>query len=123
MFKSGSQLCSLFVTLLTCCNPTVPVALWNEFKESICDDLERTLQRTFPAMNHPTQEEVFDYGLHLIDTLLFGLGRSLLDFPGMPRSVMNWEQRAPFNQFIMEQLNYDRDEETRRCQTNVARFT
>ena len=122
-FKSGSQLRSLFVTLLTCCHPTSPVALWNEFKESICDDLERTLQRTFLGMDHPTQEEVFDYGLYLIDSLLFGLARGLSDFPGMPRSVMNWEQRAPHNQFIMEQLNYDRNEETRKCQRNVALFT
>ena len=122
-FKSGSQLRSLFVTLLTCCHPTSPVALWNEFKESICDDLERTLQHTFPGMDHPTQEEVFDYGLYLIDSLLFGLARGLSDFPGMPRSVMNWEQRAPHNQFIMEQLNYDQNEETRKCQRNVALFT
>jgi len=74
-------------------------------------------------MEHPMQEEVLDYGLHLINSLLFGLGKSLSDFPGMPPSVMNWEERAPYNQFIMEQLNYDRNKETRTCQRNVARFT
>jgi hypothetical protein len=113
----------LFVTLLTHCHPTSPVALWDEFKESFCDDLERTLQRTFPRMEQPTQEQVFDYGLYLIDSLLFQLSKSLSDFPGMPRSVMNWEQQAQYNRLIMEQLDYDRNEETRKGQINVALFT
>jgi hypothetical protein len=37
---TGSQLQSLFVTMLLHCHPTSPEALWDEFKEHICDDLQ-----------------------------------------------------------------------------------
>jgi hypothetical protein len=120
---SGSQLHQLFVTLLTHCHPASPVALWNEFKEHICDDLAHRIQREYRHPN-PTQESVCDYGLFLIDQLLLHHNTSLSDFPEMPTPQEDWthpgEQR---NRLIRELENYDPEEEGKICQENLTKFT
>src|SRR6266581_6121862 len=74
--QTGWTLRQLFTSILLHCHPTHPEALWNEFCASICDDLARTLiwRRLHQA---PTQEEVYDYGLHLIEELICQAGRDM----------------------------------------------
>jgi len=61
---SGHQLRNLFVIILRDCSPSDPLALWMQFRDKICDDLRYALQHR-NLRQHPTQEEVFDYGLIL----------------------------------------------------------
>jgi hypothetical protein len=102
--QSGHQLRSLFVTILAACDPTEPAVLWERFKENICDDLHRTLQRK--GINNPTVDQVYDYGLYLIEQTLERQNKSLKDFPPMPLPQGNWNQRFG-NHLINEQLDYD----------------
>jgi hypothetical protein len=66
--QSGRQLHNLFVTILRDCSPSDPAALWLHFRSKICDDLRWALQQENICQN-PTEEDVFDYGLYLIDKL------------------------------------------------------
>ena len=59
----------------------------------------------------PTEEQVFNYGLYLIDVLLHNKNRSLQDWPAMPIPQHNW-QAVVGNRLIAEQLSYDNEEQT-----------
>ena len=73
-----------------------------------------TLDMLFRPKNiilDPTEEQVFDYGLYLIDVLLHNKNRSLQDWPAMPPPQHNW-QAVVGNRLIAERLSYDNDEQT-----------
>ena len=59
---------------------------------------------------NPTEAQVQDYGLFLINQMLIGSGKTLQDFPPMPMPVMDWMVLAN-NQLIVEQRDYNQDEE------------
>ena len=119
--QTGSQLRSLFATLLLHCHPTTPGDLWNQFKDNICDDLLRAIPRIYPQRQDPTAEDVFDYGLYLLNKVLIKSGKCLRDFPSMPVFVQNWGVIAT-NSLMQEQLDYDPVELDRVVATNVAKF-
>jgi hypothetical protein len=110
---TGTQLRSLFVTILLFCCPQNPVDLWNNFKDSFCDDLQRRLQRSGVQNVQPGDE--IDYGLYLIEQLLQRSSSSLSNFPGMPMPQKTWEHVGR-NCLITEQHAYDRDTERRKQQ-------
>ena len=106
--KSGSQLRHLFTTLLLFCTPAQPNMLWSRFRDKICDDLRYKLgqlQRTTVS-----QDDIYDFGLYLIDNILKDSGHSLSDFPSMPRSHLNWSGSIN-NRLISEQMDYDSENE------------
>ena len=92
------------------CSPSDPLALWMKFRVNICDDLRHALHSKNIILD-PTEEQVFDYGLYLIDVLLCNKNRSLQDWPAMPLPQHNW-QAVVGNRLIAEQLSYDNDEQT-----------
>ena len=119
--QTGYTLCHLFTTILYHCNPTSPGALWNEFKHYICDDLLYKLQALYPDRNF-TQDEVYDYGLYLIDNILRNWGTQLSNIADMPQIVGDWTMVADGNRLLREQLNYNREELVQRVATNVRQF-
>ena len=56
----------------------------------------------------PTDKDIYDYGLFLLDQNLGDSGHSLEDFPSMPQPVHDWAA-LDINCLIAEQLNYNRD--------------
>lgn len=117
----GYTLRMLFATILFHCNPTSPGNLWNEFKRNICDDLLYRLSNIYPNRDF-TQDDVCDYGLHLINHVLRSWGTQLSDFPGMPEIMQNWGVVAEGNRLINEQLDYNREELAARVTVNTAQF-
>jgi PIF1-like helicase/Helitron helicase-like domain at N-terminus len=101
--QTGSQLRSLFASILRHNNPSQPAALWDHHKAKLCDDLHHTLTH----LNHPdpTEEQIFDYGLYLIDCILSKMGKRLSDFPPMPLPQHQWQ--ALGNLLLQEELDYD----------------
>jgi hypothetical protein len=73
--QTGSQLCYLFVRIIRDCAPAQPELLWERFKEHICDDLRYALRHK--GIQDPTEHQVYDYGLYLIDKTLKLRGTSL----------------------------------------------
>ena len=119
--QMGYTLRMLFATILFHCNPTSPGALWDQFKHHICNDLMYRLTNIHPNCDF-AQEEVYDYGLHLIDHVLRNWGTQLADIPGMPQIVGNWGVVAEGNRLINEQLNYNREDLAARVTVNTAQF-
>ena len=119
--QMGYTLRMLFATILFHCNPTSPGALWDQFKHHICNDLMYRLTNIHPNRDF-AQEEVYDYGLHLIDHVLRNWGTQLADIPGMPQIVGNWGVVAEGNRLINEQLNYNREDLAARVTVNTAQF-
>ena len=72
----GGQLRKLFVTILCDCFSTNPRALWDDFKSYLCDNLANYLRHN-SDIHEPTQEQIYDCGLYLIDKLLSVFGKGL----------------------------------------------
>lgn len=104
VMKTGFQLRNLFSTILLFCNPSQPNILWHEFKAHICDDLAYKL-RTLNILD-PTEDQIFDFGLYLINKNLGLQAKSLQHFPPMPLSTGQWDEIIG-NTLIAEQRNYD----------------
>lgn len=108
---TGERLRHLFVTILLFCNPSQPELLWDEFRDRMCDNLCHRLTTRY-GFSDPTEEQVYDYGLYIVDDWLSSGGRSLKDWPSMPQPSYDWS-RLSDNPLIVEQLNYDQEGECR----------
>ncbi|OBZ80812.1 ATP-dependent DNA helicase pif1, partial [Choanephora cucurbitarum] len=98
LFSSGDSFRSLFVTTLNFGQLIDPHTLWMQFHNSMCDDLVHKLQLLFlqNQLNTSTDDSAFydghpplGYGLHLIDSKLIELSRSLDEF-GLPTFKHDW---------------------------------
>jgi hypothetical protein len=102
--QTGSQLRHLFTTLLLFCSPSEPKTLWLSFRDKICDDLRYRLRNL--GRTAVTEMNVYDFGLHLIDSILHDSGHSLSDFSSMPLPQLDWSSTT-HNRLISQQLNYN----------------
>ncbi|ETW76214.1 hypothetical protein HETIRDRAFT_455741 [Heterobasidion irregulare TC 32-1] len=68
----------------------------------------------------PTQEDVFDYGLYLLDKVLTGMGKRLIDYPPMPLPLQDWNQAA--NVLLQDELNHDYVALWEQVETNLLTF-
>ncbi|KIK22849.1 hypothetical protein PISMIDRAFT_101652, partial [Pisolithus microcarpus 441] len=59
----GFQLRRLFVIILVHGAPVDPNLLWEASRDHLCDDLNCHLMRVL-NIPEPTQEQIYDYGLH-----------------------------------------------------------
>ena len=100
--KSGKQLCLLFVTILKDCVPFFPEALWDQFKEYIT--LKYELQNK--GFENPSDDQLWDYGLYLIDQDLHEDRKALNDLPPMPLPQLGWAD-LDGNRLLAEQLAYN----------------
>ena len=116
--QSGEQLRHLFALLLLSCTPTQPVQLWNNFRSHICDDIRAHLRSS--GWENPQDEDVYDYGLWLLNAILLKHGKDL-SCVQMPLPDRDWSGQAG-NGLIGEQLNYDRDQERLSAEQRVPRL-
>src|ERR1700733_6483233 len=109
--------------ILTQCEPAEPNILWHTFRVNLCDDLERQIPRLFPHCQNPTQDDVFDYGLFLIQCLLIERDKSLEQY-NLPLPVGHWQQelRSGSNRLIDEQRSYDIQLEAQHYIENEAKL-
>ena len=112
----GSRLRQLFASLLLFVQVDRPEELWHRFRGNICDDLRHHLQQM--GYHQVSQDDVYDYGLHLIAKILMQSGRSLPD--RMPQPQRNWQSAIDHaNPLIAEQLDYDRQHERERASVRI----
>ena len=90
--QTGNQLHQLYATILLFCNPSSPLNLWTEFKVHSCDDLRYQIQHNFANFidGEITENNIYDYGLCLIDQILKKSGKSLTNFPDLPAVTGAW---------------------------------
>jgi len=101
--QSDASLRRLFATMLIFCQLSAPETLWDQYHNTICDDL-------FVCVPNPTVLRIHDFGLFLLNHLLGESGYSLENFPKMPLCHDNWSQ-VTNNYLITEQLTYDIESE------------
>ena len=111
----------LFAAIIFHCNLTSPGVLWNQFKYNICKDLLYKLTAIYPNHNF-AQDDIYNYGLHLIDDVLHKWGTQLSHVFGIPQVMGNWGVVAEGNRLINEQLSYNIGELTDRVMVNMAQF-
>src|SRR5271155_3649723 len=97
------------VTIFRDCSPSDPLALWLEFRANICDDIHHTLQSR-AIINNPTEDQVFDYGLYLINRILRAGNKELGHWPAMPLPQFDWNL-AVANRLVADQRSYHLDEQ------------
>ena len=111
IMQTGAQLRSLFASMLTHCDLTRPENLWEEFRAHICDDIRYQLQHQW-NIPEPTDEQVYDFGLHLLEHILHYSSKSLeVDFLSMPRSIMDWGEVEGPNRLITGERNYNQGQQ------------
>ena len=64
-------------------------------------------------------EEVYNFGLYLINDLLHKAGHSLQDFPLMPLPQHDWNAQIG-NSLIAKHLAYDQDEQQVLAEQHIA---
>ncbi|XP_055908459.1 uncharacterized protein LOC129943200 [Eupeodes corollae] len=83
--QSPRQIRDLFAILLMFCQPTEPKSLWEEFKESMCEDIlyqARSEQRNNELL---FSDDIFNQGLILIEDKLLMLSDKRIDEYGLPK--------------------------------------
>ena len=118
--QTGTSLRQLFASLLLFCSPTHPNKLWTQFRDFICDDLAHRI-RTRYHIDHPSQDQIYDLGLYLLEGILKSSGKSLASFHPMAQPVFNWDLHTG-NALITEQLDYNREEESNIATTMVPQL-
>jgi hypothetical protein len=119
--QTGCQLRHLFVTILLFSAPAEPTELWLEFRHLICDDLEYQLHQLGRTI--VSENDIYDFGLYLIDEILHDSGHALADFPSMPSPSQGFQTwfNISHNRLISQQTNYntifESMEADRLCQT------
>jgi hypothetical protein len=117
---SQMQLGSSLRSLLHC-SPTSPGILWQQFRHHICDDLRVKLQSIYS--NRPfDDEEVYMYGLHLINKILIKSNRLLSEGPEMPVITGDWHIDVPGNRLLQEQRDYNTEELAATVAQNLQLF-
>lgn len=79
--QTGTSLRHLFTTILLFCTPSEPNHLWEQYRTHICDDFHYRL-RTL-GINNASTDDVYNYGLYLIDNILHKSSHALSDWPSM----------------------------------------
>lgn len=120
VMNTGYQLRRLFCVILTQCFPLRPFALWKQFSVHICDDLAHKIRALF-LIPSPTEAQVEDYGMYLLNELLQESGKSLLDFPPMPQSTGNWSEISG-NRLILEHRQLQNDVQEGDVQADIERL-
>jgi hypothetical protein len=116
--QTGRQLRHLFVTILRDCTPADPRALWDTFWPHICDDLRHQLQHV-ANIPDPSEAQIQDYGLYLIDKLLSHTGKRLQEWTTMPEVVEDWAVILG-NHLILEQHQYNLEEQAQLAAQCIA---
>ena len=107
-FQTGFILRGLFVVILRDCLPAEPRSLWHEYKEYICDDLPCVLRRM--GVSNPSDDDVCDYGLYLIERiLLLGSNRTMKDV-GMCSPNRDWDSLLS-NSLLQDHLRFEPSQE------------
>ena len=83
-----------------------------------------TLNIAFQTRHHlanPDDEQVYNFGLFLMDKILNQAGKALTDFRDMPQVTGDWEQLVG-NRFIAEQMDYNPETELAKAAEKISKL-
>ncbi|KAI0699683.1 PIF1-like helicase-domain-containing protein [Cytidiella melzeri] len=117
--RTGQSLRCLFAIILEQCEPSQPDQLWLEFCEHLCDDLRWRLQQR--GIEDVSADDIYDFGLFLLERILLNHGKSLSLFPSMPLPQKDWGI-CEENPYLTEQLRYLRQHERELADTQIPQL-
>lgn len=80
------QIRNLFAIILTTCAPADPLTLWEQFKESLSENVLRRIQMTNPNNDIQLSDEIFNETLILIEQKCISISNKTLLQLGLPSS-------------------------------------
>jgi hypothetical protein len=116
--QTGTRLRVLFAMILNFCHPSRPEALWLHYRHGMCDDLRYRLVSS--GLASPSEVQIYDYGLYLLDQLLGDYGKTLHDFPPMPLPHRHDWGRLSENPHIAAQLDFNPVQELENARHRVS---
>jgi len=106
--------------MLLFCSPADPKQLWMQFRAQICNDLQHKLREL--GRTSVVDEDLYDFGLYLLDEILHDSSHSLSGIPSMFQPVHDWFSTLR-NCLIAQQLNFDPESENVLGQEHVTSLT
>ncbi|KAL8134972.1 hypothetical protein AgCh_009840 [Apium graveolens] len=124
-YATAPQLRDLFVTMLIFCGVSNPADLWEKHWATLADDMEYTKRKLLglPTLiiSNPDKQTL---ALEAINDLLKQPGKSLSDFPELPK--LNSSSTHKFrNQLLLEEMLYDCHQlqvQAEKCVRNLNRM-
>ena len=121
MSNSAASLCSLFAVILTWCEPSNPLDIYEQHKESMSEDFLHQQRTQLGNVELGFDEDVFNLALNdLQDRVLSMGGRQLSDF-GLPQPVAVDSNRLA--QDYQREIDYDRGEQQAYVEQHAALLT
>lgn len=103
MSATGRQLRAVFAYALGAGDVKQPATIWDKFKEYLCDDLSKQIER-FHGVSVILEGAHLDYGLYLIKGSL-GQDKDWKETE-LPNTAFDWAQ-IEGNRFIQAELDHD----------------
>lgn len=108
-YANAPQLRELFVTLLLFCEVSDPATLWEKHWNNLSDDIEYSRRKLLNLPNLQIGDAAKRMiALEEINNLLKQHGKTLADYPGMPKLDTTGISRYK-NELLLEELMYDRN--------------
>ena len=103
MYQTGYGLRSLFVIILTQCNVTDPLKLWNDHKKNLAEDIlyKHRIKKRNPKLNYT--EDIFQYALIDVEKRLKIFHKSLEHFK-LPKITITHPE---FNEMALHNYNQE----------------
>jgi len=83
--NSASSLCSLFAVILTCCEPSNPLEIYEHHKESMAEDFLRLQRTRLGNVELGFNEDIFNLALNDLQDRVLSMGGRQLSEYGLPQ--------------------------------------
>ena len=118
---SPTRLRRLFATMMINCNLSDPMALWNQHKESMSEDILHRSRQASGDNQMPFNENIFNLALVNLEDATLEIGGKTLSAFGLP--LPRRQDDGIFNRFLLRETNYDRAALQEFVNVNVPRLT
>jgi len=106
--SGADQIRRLFAIILTQCNPSNPLSLWERFKEALSEDILNRVRRENPNEVIEFSPEIFNQALIILEDKCKTMSSKLLEQVGLPAPIRNQEERL--NMDYLREINYNVEE-------------
>ena len=97
---TGQSMRTLMAIILTSCDPSNPIQLWNEFEENMCEDILHNHKHTSPHIQ--LNDEIRNISLCLLENLVIKMGGHQLTEYGLPVANHQSSEATPPREYQQE---------------------
>jgi hypothetical protein len=116
--QTGSELRNLFALILSTCEVTYPLKLWENHNEALCEDILYKEKKINNDINNPPNNFIKNKCLNEIEKILLMNNKSLKMFP-----EFNWLEPLVQTNYFRDELNYCMQTQTTKYNSNKDNLT